>query len=286
MNRYSLVRAAALAAAAYALGTIQVPRLIQRRYSDAPVTDHFVLEWGEGESIRFDAAGSTTVEVTTSPTLGLVAAALDMSKAVVPVLILRRRYPGQGLEAVWAAAATIGQMLPPQHRFHGGRGEAMLTGTALALDPLSVPLSVLASQVVGIYVLRNPLLGAHAWTGILTLYFFARRKPDLAAWTLTVNIVRWLASIPEMREIGRYHRAGAFETREFHEAFESNHIGYIHKWLRQHGLVRYDYMAAEHPSADADQAAHAVGTSESSGGLAEARDTEEPVFGDRRPPLQ
>jgi glycerol-3-phosphate acyltransferase PlsY len=245
MKRSSLARAAALAAVAYAIGSIQVPRLIQRRYSDAPVTDHYLLEWGEGESIRFDAAGSTTVEVTTGPALGLVAAGLDMGKSVIPVLILRRRFPGRGYEAVWAAAATIGQMLPPQHRFRGGRGEAMLTGTALALDPLSVPLSVLASQVVGIYVLRNPLLGAHAWTGLLTLYFLLRRKPDLAAWTLAVNSVRWLASIPEMRAIGHYHRAGAFETREFHEAFESNHIGYIHKWLRQRGLVRYDYMVPE-----------------------------------------
>jgi glycerol-3-phosphate acyltransferase PlsY len=242
LDRPRLIRYAAMAAVAYAIGTIQIPRLVQRRYSDEPVTDHFTLEWGEGKSIRFNAAGSTTVEVTTSPALGAATALLDMSKAVVPVLLLRRYRPGQHYEAVWAAAATIGQMLPPQYRFRGGRGEAMLTGTALALDPLSVPVSVAASQVVGIYVLRNPLLGAHSWTGILTLYFVLRRKPDLAAWTLAVNIVRWIASIPEMREIGRYHRAGEFETREFHEAFESNHIGSIHKWLRERRLIHYAYM--------------------------------------------
>ena len=242
LDRPRLIRYAALAAVAYAIGTVQIPRLVQRRYSDEPVTDHFTLEWGEGKSIRFNAAGSTTVEVTTSPALGAATALLDMSKAVVPVLLLRRFYPGQHYEAVWAAAATIGQMLPPQYRFRGGRGEAMLTGTALALDPLSVPVSVAASQVVGIYVLRNPLLGAHSWTGILTLYFLLRRKPDLAAWTLAVNSVRWIVSIPEMREIGRYHREGEFETREFHEAFESNHIGSIHKWLRERRLIHYDYM--------------------------------------------
>lgn len=240
--KWKLARYAVLAAVAYAVGTIQVPRMMQRRFGKAPVMDHFMLEWGEGRSIRFNAAGSTTVELTTSPALGAITALLDMGKAVVPVAILRRRYPGQGLEAVWAAAGTIGQMLPPQHRLRGGRGEAMLTGTAFALDPLSVPVSVVISQALGIYLLRNPLLGAHAWTGILTLYFLVRRKPDLVAWTLSVNIVRWIVSIPEMRDIGRYHRAGEFETREFHEAFESNHIGYIHKWLRTRRLIRYDYM--------------------------------------------
>ncbi len=49
-------------------------------------------------------------------------------------------------------------------------------------------------------------------------------------------------SIPEMRAMHRYHRAGEFETREFHEAFEANHIGYIHKWLRERRLIHYAYM--------------------------------------------
>jgi glycerol-3-phosphate acyltransferase PlsY len=238
--RYGLV-----AALAYAVGTIQVPRLVQRRYSPEPVRDHFDLEWGEGKGIRFNAAGSTTVELTASPALGAATALIDMSKSVVPVLILCRAFPGQHLEALWATASTIGQMLPPQHRFRGGRGEAMLTGTALVLDPPSVPVSVTISQVVGIYVLRNPLLGAHSWTGILTLYFLARRRLDLACWTLAVNSVRWVMSIPEMRAIGAHHRAGEFETREFHEAFESNHIGYVHKWLRERRLVHYAYMDDE-----------------------------------------
>ncbi|MEX1297256.1 MAG: glycerol-3-phosphate acyltransferase [Candidatus Limnocylindrales bacterium] len=240
-----LVRYGALAAVAYAIGTIQVPRLVQRRYSAEPVTDHFDLEWGEGKHIRFNAAGSTTVEVTTSPWLGFTTALLDMSKAVVPVVILRRACPGEPLAAIWATASTIGQMLPPQHRFRGGRGEAMLTGTAIALEPPSVFVSVAISQVVGIYVLRNPLLAAHSWTGILTLYWLVRRKPDLAAWTLAVNGVRWALSVPEARAISRYHAAGEFETREFHEAFESNHIGYIHKWLRERGLIHYAYMDEE-----------------------------------------
>jgi glycerol-3-phosphate acyltransferase PlsY len=240
--RRRLARYAAVAATAFAVGSIQVPRLVQRRFSTEPVTDHYDLEWGENKSIRFAAAGSTTVEVTTSPALGAATALLDMSKSVAPVLVLRCALPGRHYDMVWATACAIGQMLPPQHRFKGGRAEGILTGTAFALDPLSVPLSVVISQGVGIFVLRNPLLGAHSWTGILTLYFVARRKWDLAAWSLVVNLVRYTASIEEARQIGRYHRAGEFETREFHEAFEANHIGYIHKWLRERRLIHYDYM--------------------------------------------
>ena len=237
-----MARYGALAAVAFALGSVQIPRVLQRRYGSQPVTDHFDLEWGDGKRIRFNAAGSTTVEVTTSPALGATAAVLDMGKAVIPVLVLRRAFPDSHEGVVWATAVAIGQMLPPQHRFRGGRGEAILTGTALALDPASVPVSVAISQVAGIYLMRDPLLAAHAWTGVLTLYFLARGQRDLAAWTLAVNAVRWTASIPEMLAMARYKRAGEFETREFHEAFEENHIGYIHKWLRERRLIHYDYM--------------------------------------------
>lgn len=242
MSPPRLVRLAALAAAAYAIGSVQIPRIVQRLVSDEPPTDHFTLEWGDGHVIRFDAAGSTTVEVTLGPKLGALTSVVDMSKSIIPVLLLRRARPGEPHYAVWATAAAVGQMLPPQHRFRGGRAEALITGTCLVLDPPSVPLSVAVSQFIGIYLLRDPLVGAHGWTAVLPLYFALRGRRELVLYALIIDVVRYLASIPEMRQMWHYYRAGEFQTREFHEAFESNHIGYIHKWLRQRGLIRYGYM--------------------------------------------
>lgn len=254
------VRLAALAAAAYAVGSIQVPRLVQRLISDEPPRDHFTLEWGDGNVMRFNAAGATTVEVTAGPALGIATSLLDMSKAIIPVLALRRRFPGQQLDVLWASACVIGQMLPPQHRFAGGRGSAIVIATCTLYDPLAIPFSILMSQLVGIYALRNPILGAHAWTAVLPIYFALRRRPELVASMLAFNAVRISSSIPEMRQIRHFKRAGAFETREFHEAFEGNHVGYIHKWLRERGLVRYAYMDEEagDPAITAERAAPAV----------------------------
>ena len=65
---------------------------------------------------------------------------------------------------------------------------------------------------------------------------------DLVVYTLVVNAVRWSASTKELRQVNHYRRAGEYETREFHEAFERTHFGYIHKWLRERGLIRYAYM--------------------------------------------
>lgn len=247
----TLLRLSATAAVAYALGSIQVARMVQRMVSDEPAKGYFTLEWGDGQAIRFDSAGATTVEVSAGPALGVATSLLDMSRSVVPALALRRAYPDRPDYAVWAAASVVGQMLPPQYRFKGGRGSAMVLGTCFALDPLSIPVSVVTSQLVGIYLLRNPLLGAHAWTAVLVPWFVLRGKPEVAAYMAVANAVRWGASISEIRQIRSHRVAGHFETREFHEAFESNHVGYIHKWLRERGLVHYDYMDEE---ADAEGA--------------------------------
>lgn len=233
---------AALAGVAYAVGAIQVPRIIQHLVSDEPPTNHLTLEWGDGKAMRFEFAGATTVEVTAGPAWGVVASLLDMAKVAVPAVVLRRTCPGQHLDILWASASSVGQMLPLQHRFAGGRGDSVTMGMCLVRDPLAVPVSIAASQLVGLYILRDPLLAAEGWTAFLPLYFAARRKPDLAIYMLLVNAVRWPASIKELRQVNHYRRAGEYETREFHEAFERTHFGYIHKWLRERGLIRYAYM--------------------------------------------
>lgn len=245
----TLLRLSVTAAAAYALGSIQVARIAQRMISDEPAKGYFTLEWGDGHVIRFDSAGATTVEVSAGPALGVATSLVDMSRSVLPALALRRARPDGPDYAVWAAASVVGQMLPPQYRFKGGRGSAMILGTCFALDPLSIPVSVVTSQLIGIYLLRNPLLGAHAWTAVLMPWFLLRGRPELAAYMAVANAVRWGASVSEIRQIRAHRLAGHFETREFHEAFESNHVGYIHKWLRERGLVHYAYMDEEEAGA-------------------------------------
>ena len=133
--------------------------------------------------------------------------------------------------------------MPVQHGLNGGRGTAILLGTCLLFDPLSVPASMVVGQYVGLYVLRNPLIAHHVgWIVALPAYFAIRRRPELVAFTLVANAVRWAASIPELRQIWHYHRLGEMRTEAFHDMLERSHHGYIHKWLRERRLITYDYM--------------------------------------------
>ena len=59
---------------------------------------------------------------------------------------------------------------------------------------------------------------------------------------VAANVIRWSASTPELRVYWRYRQAGEFQTREFHDAIEQTHIGYVHRYLRRRGWIRYPYM--------------------------------------------
>ena len=57
-----------------------------------------------------------------------------------------------------------------------------------------------------------------------------------------INFFRWIVSGPELRGYLELRRSGELQTREFHEAIEQSHIGYIHKYVRKWGWLKYDYM--------------------------------------------
>jgi glycerol-3-phosphate acyltransferase PlsY len=255
MTRGRVAGLAILATAAYAVGSIQVSRVVQRLVSDEPLEDRVEMRWGDGKVITVRTTGATSIEESAGPTLGVATTLLDMSKAIVPMLVLRRAYPGRHLDILWATVSIVGQIMPLQHGFKGGRGSSMLIGACTLFDPLAVPLSIATSQVLGIYVLRDPMLATIGWPSVLPLYFGLRGRRELVVFALVLNAVRWLAWTPELRQIWTHHRDGEMQSRAFHEAFEQGHNGYIHKWLRERGLVHYDYMDEE-PDAAGSAAGH------------------------------
>lgn len=218
-----------------------------------PVRQPFA--WGDDNVIQFRNLSATTLEKTHGPAVGITTAILDMTKALIPAAVLGRWHSQQRLDVVWAAASFAGHVMPAQHGFKGGRGTAILLGTCLLFDPLSVPVSMTIGQAVGIYWLRNPLIAHHmGWIVTLPLYFALRRKSALLAYSLAANVIRWGVSIPELRQLWHYHRAGEMRTEEFHDMIEQSHHGQIHKWLRNRGLIRYGYMTPENPSSSVSPA--------------------------------
>jgi glycerol-3-phosphate acyltransferase PlsY len=238
--------AAAIAVGGYLLGSVSFARIVAKlsRGGDLPGRDR--LAWGEDEAFEVDNVSATSVRQARGPALGCVTGIFDILKAFVPVLALRLAFPDTAYAAVCAAAVMAGHNYPIFHRFRGGRGTSTLIGGLLVLSPLAIPVTIVAGYAIGLYVFRDVLLAHHAgWILLLPVWFAAFGQWDLVVFALVINVLRWSVSVPELRQWWDYRRTGELRTREFHEAVEQTHIGYIHGWLRRRGWIRYDYMEAD-----------------------------------------
>jgi glycerol-3-phosphate acyltransferase PlsY len=239
------LQALAVAGIGYLVGSVSFTRVVGRiARPDVPL-DSAPLSWRDGVGISSDDVSATTLEVKAGPRLGAIASVLDIAKAAVPVALLRRAAPDEPYHLVCAVAVMIGHNRPVFHRFQGGRGTSVLLGSLLVIDPLAIPVCIVLGQAVGIYVVRDVLFAQHmGWFIALPLWFAVRGDARLVWFALAVNVVRWAVSIDEIRQWWPLYRAGELRTREFHETIERTHLGYVHGWLRRHGLVSYPYMGA------------------------------------------
>ena len=232
-----------VAIAGYLIGSISFARLIGHR--TAPDDDFGLekLEWREGVGFTIENVSATSVETRSGQRYGCLTALLDIAKAFLPTLALRLLSPDAAYDVVYAATVTLGHVYPVFYRFKGGRGTSTILGGLLALAPLSIPVTIVAGYVIGLLVFKDVLLAHHAgWLLLLPVWFALLGQWDLVIYAIVVNIIRWSASLPELRTYWTYRREGEFHTREFHDVIEQTHIGYVHRYLRRWGWIRYSYM--------------------------------------------
>ncbi len=118
--------------------------------------------------------------------LGLVVLALDVLKAVIPVLVARSLLAGSPRHELWvtavAVAAFVGHLFPVWLRFRGGKGVATGLGIFLVLAPWAALAGLLAW--VALYaVTRISSLGSLAGTAVCcagTFVWHGARSP--IAW--------------------------------------------------------------------------------------------------------
>ena len=243
LDGMDLLIAIAVAVGGYLIGSVSFARLIGRR--TAPDDEFGIehLEWREGVGFTVENVSATSVETRSGERYGCLTALLDIAKAFVPTLLLGVAYPDAAFDIVCATAVTLGHVYPVFYRFKGGRGTSTILGGLLALAPLAIPVTIVAGYVVGLVALKDVLFAHHAgWLLLLPIWFGILGQWDLVAYAIVVNIIRWSASIPELRDYRRYRKAGEFQTQAFHDAIEQTHIGYIHRHLRRRGWIRYAYM--------------------------------------------
>jgi glycerol-3-phosphate acyltransferase PlsY len=204
-----------VATAGYLIGSLSFARLVARlvapgtdvtRYEDPiPNSDLVYVD---------DAASATLVNLRLGARYGCLTAILDMTKVVVPMLALQHWFPDAKYDLIFAAMALVGHNWPIYHRFHGGRGESVVYGSMLLIDPLGIAVCSIAAVAFGILLGQLHLV---RWGGMLLLIpwlWFRTGDPAILAYIISANALFWLAMRKDVKQYLQYHRQGVFRNKE------------------------------------------------------------------------
>lgn len=212
MNPLTAIVAGAIG---YLLGSISFARLVA--YRVAPGTD--ITKWVEpipNSDLVYedDAVSATLVNLHLGARYGCLTSSLDMLKAIVPMLAFRQWAPEQPYFLIVSAMALVGHNWPLYHRFVGGRGESVVYGSMLVLDPLGPVVANLSAIFLGVLLGQVHLL---RWSGmVLLIPWLWFRTGDWAYLTyiVFVNVVFWISMRKDVQQYYLFHKQGVFRNQE------------------------------------------------------------------------
>jgi acyl-phosphate glycerol 3-phosphate acyltransferase len=228
----------------YLIGSISFARIVASRVLPGTELGTTSLTWGEDDrGFVTENVSATSIRERGGTKWGCLTGIFDILKAAIPVAFLHFVFPDHPYDVVYGVAVVAGHNLPIYHGFKGGRGTSTVLGALIILDPISIPITILLGYTIGLFIFKDVLLAHHAgWIVLLPFWFALWARWDLVFYAVGINFFRWVVSGPELRSYWRMRQSGELQTREFHEAIEQSHIGYIHKYVRKWGWLRYDYM--------------------------------------------
>jgi glycerol-3-phosphate acyltransferase PlsY len=173
-----MIPALAVAALAYAIGSVPFSFLVARAFG---VSD--VRRVGSGN------VGATNVLRSAGKAAGLLAFACDAGKGGAAVGAAALVFPGRpDLTAVAALFAVVGHMYPVWLRFEGGKGVATGFGAFAPIVP-EAALAALVAFVAVAALTRYVSVGSIAGALMLPACAHALHGPTAAAWAATATAV-------------------------------------------------------------------------------------------------
>jgi glycerol-3-phosphate acyltransferase PlsY len=199
----------------YLLGSISFARLIAHWV--APGTD--ITKWVEpipNSDLVYedDAVSATLVNLHVGARYGCLTSILDMLKAMVPMLAFRLWAPEQPYFLIVSAMALVGHNWPLYHQFKGGRGESVIYGSMLVIDPLGAVICNLGAVLLGVLLGQVHLV---RWGGMaLLIPWLWLRTGDWAylAYILFANAMFWVSMRRDVKQYYEFHKQGAFRNQE------------------------------------------------------------------------
>lgn len=157
----------------------------------------YLTRWAAGRDIRQIAdgnPGATNAWRAAGWPVGLLAYFLDISKAVVPVLLAVHHFGVRGWGIVPVALApTLGHAFSPLLRGRGGKGLATILGAWIGVSLVEIPLVILLALVPIFLWLRKSAVSVLLTAALTLLYLFVfHRDPAwLTLLLLQTGLIAW-----------------------------------------------------------------------------------------------
>lgn len=224
------------AIAGYLFGSISAARLVVRLAATQPEVAKIAVEF-PGYDIVFesDSVSASAVRLQLGARYGCLTAIVDMLKIALPTLAVRLWQPNDAYYLVLAGAGVLGHAWPLYYRFQGGRGESPILGGLLAVDAVGLLVTTVVGWCLG-WVTGNLLVLRWSFLGLMIPWFWFRTH-DFAPvlYVAFVNIVYWIAMLPEIRQYFKFRGQEQSPTQEELSRFwgMGGHVGRI---LDRHSL--------------------------------------------------
>jgi glycerol-3-phosphate acyltransferase PlsY len=198
-----------LVAGGYLIGTVSFARIVARlRRPSADITTTELPVPEADETWTYTGVSATSVIHGVGPGWGLAVIGLDAAKAFVPTLVVRLAFPDDSLHLLVALAVVVGHVWPVWYRFRGGRGQACSLGVMFAVDPLGIPVAMVAGAIVGVLVVTSVYFARNSSILYLIPWFWLRDGVGPEFWfAVALNAIYWIALIPDVREEVRVARS-------------------------------------------------------------------------------
>ena len=199
----------------YLVGSISFARIVARLVAPGTDVTEYVEPIPDSDLVyEDDAASATLVNLNLGARYGCLTSILDMLKVLLPMLALRYWSVEVRYDLIFAALALVGHDWPLYHRFHGGRGESVIYGSMLIIDPLGAVVCNLLAVVLGVLVGQVHVV---RWGGMVLLIpwlWFRTGDPAILAYILFTNIVFWISMRKDVRQFYEFYKRGIFRSQE------------------------------------------------------------------------
>ena len=199
----------------YLMGSISFARIVAGRVMPEADITKYVEPIPDSDLVyEDDAVSATLVNLNLGWQYGCLTSILDMIKVIVPMVAFKLIFPVQPYFLIVSAAALVGHNWPLYYHFKGGRGESVVYGSMLIIDPLGAVVCNIAAVLLGLLVGQVHLV---RWGGMALLIpwlWLRTNDPLMVVYIVFMNVVFWIAMSYDVKQYYLIYKQGVFHTQE------------------------------------------------------------------------